>query len=149
MAKMKILGGDIPQVTSFYHNPGAICDRPVTAVIPVSPDELKNAGVRTSFGLVKKAHFIAEFDDGKRALVETNQRTYDRIIRDIADGPVSAEVVEERKKGNIRMAVVFCVFYVLGVIVISEYLPGWLPYIAAFCLAVIAGAVSRGISFGR
>lgn len=145
MARMKLLGGDLSPGTEFYNNPGSIREQPVVAIYATNPEALEKAGIRKSFSIGTKVRFIAELDDGKRVLVETDPRTYNRLINDIADGPVSADAIEDRSKENKRMGLVFLGVFFLASVVFGQYLTGTLPFLAAFGVAVVAGIVSRGI----
>ncbi|MCC8194601.1 MAG: hypothetical protein LIP28_08150 [Deltaproteobacteria bacterium] len=143
MGRIKVVSGDIPAGTEFYNNPGSIGGLPVASVVEADPRSVKEAGFGASFGIGRKICFIATFDDGRRALAITDPQTFGSLSRDIAGGPVSAESVAERKRENTRTGVLFLVSYAVSFIVLERYLAGYLPYLAALGVAVLAGATGK------
>ena len=101
MAKITILGGDLPPGTEFYNNPGSIGGFPIAELALADPEAVKKLGVAKR-GFFPKIYFIATLDDGRRALAAADTSTFCRLERDIADGPVAAETIEYRKKQNTR-----------------------------------------------
>ena len=143
MSKIKILSGDLPGSTEFYNNPGSIAGLPVAEAVPADTDSVRQAGMARPFGIGQKVYFLATFDDGRRILAVTDPKTFARLERDIAGGPVSQEAVTTREKANTRTGVLFVVAFGASCLVFQTFLPGYLPFLAAFGVALavsIAGS---------
>ncbi|SBW06126.1 hypothetical protein KL86DPRO_20608 [uncultured delta proteobacterium] len=142
MGKITVLGGDLPPGTEFYNNPGSIGGFAVAGLALADPEAVRKLGA-VKRGFFPKIYFIATLDDGRRALAATNPATFRRLERDIADGPVPAETVADRKKENTRAGVIFIVVYIGSFLVLERSLPGYLPYMAAFAAAIAAGVAAK------
>jgi hypothetical protein len=138
MSKITILGGDLPRSSEFYNNPGSIANLAVAEVALADPEAVKKLGVAKPFSLGLKVYFLATFDDGRRALAATDPRTFKLLERDIAEGPVSPEDIEDRKKENTRMGILFIAAYFIGLFASARYLAGYLPFLAAFAVGIAA-----------
>ena len=145
MSRMKILAGDIPPGTELYTNPGSISDLPVTGVSLAEPESIKKAGLARGLGIGRKVFFVASFVNGKQALIATDPRTFERISRDIADGPVSTDTIAARKKENMRTGVIFLGVFCLSLFVFTQYFAGSLSFLAAFGVALVAGVLARSM----
>lgn len=143
MAKITVLGGDIPPGTEFYNNPGSIGGLAVAELAQADPESVKKSGFVKPFGFGPKIYFIAIFDDGRRALAVTDPRTFGRLERDIADGPVSSETIADRKKENTRTGIIFIAAYIGSFLVLERYLAGYLPFFGAFAAAIAAGVAGK------
>lgn len=145
MAKITVLGGDIPPGTEFYNNPGSIGGLAVAGLALADPESVRNFGFRKPRGFGPKVYFMATFDDGRRALAATDPRTFGRLERDIAGGPVSSETIADRKKENTRTGVIFIVAYIASFFVLERYLAGYLPFLGAFAAAIAAGIAGKAL----
>ncbi len=149
MAKIRVLAGDIPPGTEFYTNPGSIGGQPVTGVAEADAESVKRAGMARSFGLGPKVYFIATFEGGKQALAVTDPLTFDRLGKDIADGPVSKEAIADRKKENTVTAIIFFGTLAACVFIGNNYLTGYLPFLAGFCVALAVSLVYKNLRARR
>ena len=144
MSKMNVVWGDFPQGVTFYNNPGSIRDCPIREVFPLTPEEVKQAKLPGG-GLIlgRKLYFVAVLEDDKRIVVVTDLRTFERLLHDLADGPVPADVIAAKKREKTRTLAVFSGVLILGTAVLSFYLEGYLSFLAAFCLALFATLASN------
>ncbi len=148
VGRVTILGGDLPRSSEFYINPGSLGGLAVAELAQADPGAAAKLGLGKPVGFGPKVYFLVTFADGRRALAAADPRTYDRLQRDIAGGPVAAETVADRKKENTRTGVIFVAVYFVSLYVFARYLTGYYPFLAAFA-AGAAAALAGNILFSK